>query len=292
MTNTPRIRKRLLQALGLLILVYSIFAQVGMKMRVSDVEAIQRYAAEGVQLHFNNLKVDGTALHYAYTGPDTLPTLVFIHGSPGSWDAFGNFLKDSILRSHFRIVSIDRPGFGYSEFGHSQSLPRQSELIGALIKHLHNDKPFHIVGHSLGGPIAVWIAQHHPSLISSAVILAGSISPIHEPVENWRKPFASFPLMYLVPGALRTSNYEILSFKQDLLLLDTGYQQITAAITFIHGEKDQLVPVENAYYGMDKMAGYPKADTIILKGEGHFIPWTQFELIRDHLLSEEPIFHE
>ncbi len=285
-SNSP-VRNRILQITGILIIAYSTWAQVGMKMRIEDREAIQKFGDEGISLSFRNLYLMQANLHYALVGSDTLPTLCFIHGSPGSWDAFSNFMLDSLLRSRFRMISVDRPGFGFSSFGIAYTLPEQGEIIGNLLKVESNGKPLHLIGHSIGGPIVVWLAQRSPELISSTTVVAGSISPIHEPRERWRIPLDNFPLKYLVPGALRTSNSEILSFKTDLFILDTGYSHITAPITFIHGDKDPLVTVENAYYGMRKMENFDGASIIILEEANHFIPWNRFEFIRDFLLKRD-----
>ena len=43
------------------------------------------------------IEMEGRHIHYAMTGSDSLPTLFFIHGSPGSWDAFAEYMKDSSI---------------------------------------------------------------------------------------------------------------------------------------------------------------------------------------------------
>jgi pimeloyl-ACP methyl ester carboxylesterase len=53
-------------------------------------------------------------IHYIETG-NAQAQLCFIHGSPGSWNAFkysGHFIAEK-----YRMIAIDRPGFGYSDFG-------------------------------------------------------------------------------------------------------------------------------------------------------------------------------
>jgi pimeloyl-ACP methyl ester carboxylesterase len=78
-----------------------------------------------------------------------LPTLFFVHGSPRSWDAYKQFLEDSDLLKKFRIVSIDRPGFGYSQFGDAMNVENQSRIIYPLIDFISNCKPLFVIGHSL-----------------------------------------------------------------------------------------------------------------------------------------------
>jgi pimeloyl-ACP methyl ester carboxylesterase len=59
---------------------------------------------------------DGHNLHYIETGNAQKPTLI-LHGSPGSWNAFKEYLQDTTLLKKYRMIAIDRPGFGYSDFG-------------------------------------------------------------------------------------------------------------------------------------------------------------------------------
>ena len=40
--------------------------------------------------------------------------LIFVHGAPGSWDAFKDYLTDEDLKSKARVVAYDRPGYGGS----------------------------------------------------------------------------------------------------------------------------------------------------------------------------------
>ena len=74
--------------LGIILLLWLIVAQSCMKMRISDTKAKEKFAAAGVELHTAVKVSNGFPLHYAQTGNDTLPTLLLVHGTPGSWDAF------------------------------------------------------------------------------------------------------------------------------------------------------------------------------------------------------------
>jgi len=116
---------------AVLLLLWIIIAQSCMKFRISDKDARKKFSAAGVLLQTHVIKINGFPLHYAVTGSDTLPTLLFVHGTPGSWDAFQNYLMDSALLQHYRIISIDRPGFGYSDFGNAMNLSAQADIITA-----------------------------------------------------------------------------------------------------------------------------------------------------------------
>ena len=194
-------------------------------------------------------------------------------------------MMDTALLQHFRIISIDRPGFGYSGFGTALHLDEQAVLINTIIEKENNNKPLHLIGHSIGGPVIVKLAQLYPDEISSLTILAGSISPKDEPKEYWRYLFLYTPLKILMPGAFRPSNDEIVYFKKDLYSLDTGYATVKMPVTFIHGDADKFVTVKNVEYGKKKLAANPHVKVIIIPAASHFIPWEHFNLIKDHLLS-------
>lgn len=268
-----------------LFLLWVLMAQSCFTMRMSDKEAKKDFVNKGIEVEFCRLYTGDISLHYVKTGNEKFPTLFFIHGSPGSWDAFKQYLRDSNLLKYFRIISIDRPGYGYSHFGKAFHLDEQSKQIIKIVEKENNGHPVHLIGHSLGGPIIVKLAQDYPEDFASLTILAGSISPYDEPIEKWRSIFVANPLQYLVPGAFRTSNMEIYYFKKDLYGMDNEYDRLKMPVTFIHGDKDPLVTVKNVDYGMKKLAGHNNIKVIIIPGANHFIPWQHYDLIRDHLLT-------
>jgi len=133
------------------LVVWLVMAQSCLKLRISDNTAIKEFNKEGVNLFIKNILVNKRILHYVISGNDTAPTILFVHGSPGSWDAFKEYLKDKDLIKKYRLVAIDRPGFGYSNFGQALNLSDESIIISPLLQQLKNGKPIYLVGHSLGG---------------------------------------------------------------------------------------------------------------------------------------------
>ena len=57
-------------------------------------------------------------------------------------------MQDKDLLTKFRMISIDRPGFGYSDFGDAKNLDEQSKLISPFVRSIKNDKPIYAIGHS------------------------------------------------------------------------------------------------------------------------------------------------
>ncbi len=73
-----------------LLLLIGLFALMHdcMRFRTSDYKAKKEFEGRKYQPHFYTYKVGKRTIHYAECGNDSLPAVIFIHGSPGSWDAF------------------------------------------------------------------------------------------------------------------------------------------------------------------------------------------------------------
>jgi pimeloyl-ACP methyl ester carboxylesterase len=270
---------------GLVLLSWLFLAQSCMSFRKPDAEEKAEFANSHVLLRTETIKVFGRHIHYAITGQDSLPTLFFIHGSPGSWSAFAEFMKDSQLLKKFRMVSVDRPGFGYSDYGDAQHLDIQSLWISPLFTKLANHRPMFLAGHSLGGPLVIKLCADNPGIFSGVVIISGSIDPKEEDPEKWRPWLFNTPLNLLVPGAFRPANEELWYLKKDLVLLKKDFSRICCPVYFIHGASDTWVPPANVSYGKNMLINATFVEVTVIPGANHFIPWTKFSEIRSVLLK-------
>jgi pimeloyl-ACP methyl ester carboxylesterase len=279
-----KLLRRIFIGFFILITVWLVFAQCSMKFRVSDNEAKEKFSKAGVELKTEVIKINDFKMHYAKTGNDSLPTLFFVHGSPGGWNAFEKYMQDKDLLSKYRMISIDRPGFGYSQFGDAKNLQEQSDLISPLIKLFQNNKPMFAIGHSLGGPMIVKLQMDNENLFAGLVLLAASVDPEEEKPERWRFVLKNSPLQFFLPGAFRPSNEELVYLKKDLWETDKQWEKITCPVWIIHGDKDSFVPVANADYAKKKLTKAKSVEVKILKGARHFIPWEQYEDIKEVLM--------
>jgi pimeloyl-ACP methyl ester carboxylesterase len=269
----------------ILLAVWLICAPGCMTFRNADSVMIKQFADKGVSLKTASVKLQGHTIHYAQTGNDSLPTLVFIHGTPGSWDAFAGYMRDSILLQHYRMISVDRPGFGYSDFGVVESFLTQSQLINQTLAKLSNNKPMVLAGHSLGGPLIVQMAADKPELFCGLVIISGSVDPAEEKPEKWRPWIFKTPLNLLVPGAFRPSNEELWYLKKDLVNLKAAFAAIHCPVFFIHGAEDTWVPPGNVDYAKKLLVNTSHIGEMIIPGGNHFIPWTKFNEIKEVLVN-------
>lgn len=280
-----KILRRILIGVLIFFTVCLVLAQIIMKSRISDKKAKEEFSKVGVSLTTDTKKINGFDIHYAKTGNDTFPTLFFVHGSPDSWTRYEEFMKDKDLLSRYRMISIDRPGFGYSQFGDAKNLADQSKLISQFVRSIKNDKPIYAIGHSYGGAMVIKLQTDNTDLFDGLVLLAGAVDPKQEKPEKWRFVMKAIPLKYFLPGAYRPSNTELVYLKADLKELDKEWEKITCPVWIFHGDKDSYVPLANAEYAKSKLTKASSVAVRILPGAEHFIPKEKYPEIKEVLMK-------
>ncbi|MFT3979552.1 MAG: alpha/beta hydrolase [Ferruginibacter sp.] len=256
-----------------------------MKNRWSDKKAYRVFKEKEIPLRIHDTVINNRHLHYAVCGSDSLPTLVFIHGSPGSWMNYMKYMWDADMRKKFRIVAIDRPGFGFSNFGKAMHLQEQAKMVLPVLQHLKTDRPMFLAGHSYGGPLSVKLAADDPALVNTVVIIAGALDISQEAKETWRKIMNVKPLYWCLPGAFGPSNKELLYLKDDLKPLQEDFKKVTCKVIFVHGDKDTWVPIANVGYGTKMMTNASSILSDTIKNADHQIPWKNREELKQILLK-------
>lgn len=122
------------------------------------------------------------------------PVVVLIHGLFGNCDNLSVIRRE--LQKHFRVISLDLPDHGKSPWSQSFSFEKYAIQVGFTLNSL-NIPSAHIVGHSLGGKIAMYLSSINPLLIKSLTVL--DIAPVaYEPRhENVIKGLTSVNLKVL-----------------------------------------------------------------------------------------------
>ena len=238
---------------------------------------------EGFSKH--RLDIKGQKIHYVRSGDADKPIIVFIHGSPGQWTAWADYLLDKDLRDKAHMIAVDRAGFGGSNMGaYEPNLKRQAQFIIEAVADLTKNKKIVVVGHSYGGPVALRMVVDYPDRIHAAILLAPSIDPALEDNRWFNKLAAVSFVRRILPQAVDHSNQEILPLQAELEAMKPLLKDIKSKITVIQGEKDKLVPAGNAEYAQKELI---KADVDIqrLPERGHFIPWEEYGLVKSNLLD-------
>ncbi|OWP62712.1 alpha/beta hydrolase [Hymenobacter amundsenii] len=100
----------------------------------------------------------------------TGPVLLLVHGLGGQMGQF-NYDVVERLAADYRVVVVDRPGSGYSTPLASPDLVSQADALAELITRLELGRPL-VVGHSLGGAVALALAIHHPRLVAGLALIS------------------------------------------------------------------------------------------------------------------------
>lgn len=113
-------------------------------------------------------------LFFEQSGDKEAQTIVFIHGGgmdSSVWMNNINFFND------FNCIAIDLPEHGNSADIKPFSINGSVRLIADIIRNNSCEGKAHIVGHSLGGVVSIYLISMYPELIDHAVIASGNLRP-------------------------------------------------------------------------------------------------------------------
>ncbi|MEQ8904688.1 alpha/beta hydrolase [Ekhidna sp.] len=259
------------KALGILLLLSAC------EFRMDD-ETARKNLEPSVKIQFGDLAVGDRNVHYAFVDRQKEHLLVFVHGSPGSWNAFIDFFKADTLLHEFDMIAIDRPGFGGSGFGAAEpSLEKQAYQMNEVLKGF-SGKQIILIGHSLGGPVIARMAMDYPNAYKGLILVAPSIDPELEEEGWYRKVISTEVGAFFTPKEFEVSNAEILTLKKELEEMLPLWKQIKIPTIVIQGTEDALVSKENAAFAKTMIP-----DSLLyvnlLEDANHFIPWSHPEEI-------------
>jgi len=232
------------------------------------------------------------------SGPPLLMIMGF-SGQASSWSE--RFLE--LLRPHFQIVRFSNRGTGLTDKPQVEySIQMMAEDAAGLLRELGIGKA-HVLGISMGGMIAQELALNHPGRVQGLVLgctmpgSSRSVQPSQEvmalimPVqglsleEQFRKAWPAIMTPEFVQGERNFLEDMLRIGLQNATPVDTimrqavsiqGFDtydrlpQIQAPTLIIHGDKDQLIPPQNA----DILRERIRSSTLrMLPGAAHMFFW-------------------
>ncbi|HJU17094.1 MAG TPA: alpha/beta hydrolase, partial [Stellaceae bacterium] len=123
------------------------------------------------------LEIAGVRLHYLERGAG--PPLLLLHGNGAMVQDFAiSGILEPLVR-RYRVIAVDRPGFGYTNRPRSQvwTPAAQAELVHEALHRLGIDQAV-VVGHSWGTLVALALALDYPADVKSLVLLSGYYFPV------------------------------------------------------------------------------------------------------------------
>ncbi|KLU60231.1 2-hydroxy-6-oxononadienedioate/2-hydroxy-6-oxononatrienedioate hydrolase [Peptococcaceae bacterium CEB3] len=229
-------------------------------------------------------EVWGDRIHYEEEGKGKAEeqTVLFVHGAGGSWGTWEKQLA-GIRGRH--LVAVDLPGHGESGgkaqdeiAGYREFVHRFAQVLGL--------KRFVLVGHSMGGGIALDFALTYPETLAG-IILVGSgarlrVSPaILGVLAEGRHPLASVKYMYAkdaeekildqarkemeqVPPQVYESDFQAC----DRFDVMDRVASIGVPALILCGEDDLMTPAKFSRYLQEKM---PKTSLTLVPAAGHMV---------------------
>lgn len=257
------------------------------QFRRSD-KALEKFFAENhVAGKIGYYTTHGRKLRYVSIGNDSQPTLLFIHGSPASMSLYrGRFVDKTILRT-FRVLAVDRPGYGYSGFGQPEpSIQKQSEMIRPILDSLYKARhPIIVVGGSFGAPIACRLAMDHPDLVDGLVLTGPAIGPGREKV-FWFAPIIENPtLRWFIPRMFRSANTEKLHHKEELEKMLPYWKNIRVPVMYMQGAKDHLIDTSNASFARQHLVNAPYLEIYFFPNRHHYLAQFEWPTIKNKILN-------
>ena len=200
--------------------------------------------------------------------------LVLIHGLSGSGRWWAKNLE--ALARQFTVYIVDLIGFGRSRGRHPFVLGEAAEYLARWLDRLGIERTS-VVGHSMGGVIALDLAARYPERTDRMVLAAPPALPApgylrHVPglLHALRHVPFGF-LSVLAYDAARTGPRTLSSAAAQLLEVSTAeLERVEAPSLLVWGEHDTLVP---RAVGRELCHRLLRAEMVLVPGAGHVPMW-------------------
>ena len=265
------------------------------------------------------IEVNGAQFHVYVLGSG--PPVLLLHGSgPGTtaWRAWRPLFE--ALSDRFELIAPDQAGFGRTPIPAGRRADRALWVEQAIAcMDLLGHERYSVVGHSMGGAVALAAAAARPEAIGAVVGIASMGSPMPLP-DGLDRMWAARPtpagaaevLKLLAPGspaavgspdptavedrleAMLAQGEEAYAalfppprerWVADLGLRESEWDRVSADVLLVFGARDQIVPLRDG--ALPLVERLPHADLLVLGGCGHSPHMARPELVHrrlaDHL---------
>jgi pimeloyl-ACP methyl ester carboxylesterase len=231
--------------------------------------------------HYDTL---GHGVFYAHSGHEELPLLLFIHGAPGRWYGYINYLSDSTLLENFQMISIDRAGYGNSSKGGTVTSIAQQALLLQPIIDKYSKVPIIIIGRSYGGPIASYLAALNKVKVKALLLISNAADPQLEKFWWFSKPVQSKIGKLLFRKPIDVSSDEKFAHQKELEKMTPLWKEIIQPTIILQGGKDFIIYPQNGKYTDSVLVNAPH-QYIFLPNNGHLISNEQPTLVKNCLFD-------
>jgi len=108
-----------------------------------------------------------TKISYTDSGKGT--AIVFLHGFLENKEMWQDYI--TLFSEKYRVITIDLLGHGESDsLGYVHEMEENANAVNEVLEHLQIEKPI-VTGHSMGGYVALALAELYPAKIQKLVLL-------------------------------------------------------------------------------------------------------------------------
>jgi pimeloyl-ACP methyl ester carboxylesterase len=205
--------------------------------------------------------------------------VALIHGLSGSSRWWSRNI-DALAERHL-VAAVDLVGFGRNRhfIGLPVVLPPFSEVTALLARWLETfGEPVHLVGHSMGGQIAIELAAERPDLVRSLVLVDAAGMPFHFDPRPHIRPLPKPPYggpgitRVLLPDFLRAGPASVAVASTRIVRGDMREMMhaIRAPTLLVWGENDPLVPLQYGQAMQEEIAG---SKLVVIPRAAHVAMW-------------------
>lgn len=279
-----------------LLLVGARIVDIKVQFRQTDTEIARFFTTHHLEGKIRYEHVNGRTLRYISVGADSLPVLFFLHGSPSSLSIYNRLLTDASLRNKFRMVAIDRPGYGGSGFGKPEpSIEKQAAELWPILRSLKSDtlssprgdRRVIVVAGSYGTSVACRLLMDHPDAADAAVLIAPSLGPGLEKTFDFTHFIEHRWINWAVPRLFRSANTEKLAHRAQLGAMLPYWKNIHVPVFYLQGSLDRLVYPSNAAFAREHLTRCPYLHIEFLPGRPHFFIFSDQPAIVRTILSAD-----
>jgi pimeloyl-ACP methyl ester carboxylesterase len=221
------------------------------------------------KIESSRIKVSGLDIHYLTCGEGD--PLIIIHGGSDGAKAWTHNI--SILARNYKVYVPDMPGFGSSQEveGKDYYIPEMVQFVDEFAHEL-GLKNFYLMGHSLGGGIALNYTLRFPDKINKLVLVSSLC--LGREIAWWIRmvspPYLSRPIGKAVSAVMKAAKWAVrlfgpwdiiqpftqssirlgslvANFTEQSIVLLGDLPQVMVPTLVIWGAKDPVVPFTQAY---------------------------------------------
>lgn len=243
-------------------------------------------------MHRKSITIEGKLISYMAAGEGN--AVVFLHGF--GVDSAAWLEQIGYLQKNYRVIAPDLPGIGTSELISDVSMEGVATVVKEILEAEEIEQAT-VIGHSLGGYIALAFAEKYPDLLSGLGLFHSTASADNDEKKASRQkgieftekhgaaPFLETTAPKMFATVTKTNNsrlyerfmnhlpdmskeavinyYEAMMQRPDRVEI---LKKIKVPVLFIYGKQDEIIPLDKTI----EQASIPSISSVnILKNSGH-----------------------